>query len=597
MDFTEAQRTWLDGLEKSWRRELAASRRAVEEIWNTPLSERIQDGHALGPLRVVSVANDRVIVIPVHENEPAECRLREGDFVCLSRDTPWAPEGRFIHLGEDDSGIHLHLWKGSLPPHDSRDRILDRDHYDLTERFEAAMDALAGTPLGRDRILPLLLGNTANASDGETFQCAMDELETPANDPLWHDSQREAIAACLATRDAWLVQGPPGTGKTHVLAEVVRRLVENGERVLVTGPTHRAIGHALDGCRKIVSAGIRIAKIGPAMLTPDTVESFETYAESGLLDSSDPHVIGATPFALWSAFTGLREAEFDTVVIDEASQVTTMVAIMAMLRGERWLFFGDDCQLPPVVLAGHDIPARERSIFTLLKNRGFDTMLEETWRLNEELAAWPSATFYRNRLVCRHDRRLGLSPPPEHPALTMRSSTTLIVEKSSGTTVRSDAEAQTAADLVRALIGGGLSPGDIGVVTPFRAQAARIRQILRIHYETPGLDRHVVVDTVERFQGREREAIVITLASSKPEWILRMAGFLFQRERWNVAVTRARRKVIVIASQALLDTAESLANDGHEGAICFSSWRADLADDAVIPEWKIQPPMDARIRK
>ena len=576
------QRAWLDGLENSWRRELSASRHAVEEIWNTPLLERIRDGHSLGPLRTVKISSDRVIMAPVHENEPAECRLREGDFVCLSRDTPWAPLGHFIHLGEDDSGIHLHLWKGSLPPQECNDWVLDRDHVDLTDRFQAAMDALAGTSLGRERILPVLLGDTANASDGDTFLSAMDELESPANDPLWQAAQREAIDACLATRDAWLVQGPPGTGKTHVLAEVVRRLVASGERVLVTGPTHRAIGHALDGCRKIITADTRIAKIGPAMLAPETVETFETYAASGLLDSSDPHVIGATPFALWSAYTGLREAEFDTVIIEEASQVTTMVAIMAMLRGERWLFFGDDCQLPPVVLAAHEIPARERSIFTLLKNRGFDTMLEETWRLNQELAAWPSATFYRNRLICRHDRRLTPSPLPTHPALAIPESTVLIVDGGSGGTVRSDGEAQTAADLVRALIASGLAPDDIGVVTPYRAQAARIRQILRIHCETPGLDRRVVVDTVERFQGRERDAILITLASSKPEWIHRMADFLFQRERWNVAVTRARRKVVVIASQALLDTAESLANDGHAGAACFSSWCRHLSPGAII---------------
>lgn len=573
---------WLEGLEEGWRRELAASRRAIEEIWNTPLPERIRDGHALGALTVTKASKDRLVVTPAHEDTTGDCRLREGDFVCLSHDSPLAPEGKFIHLGEDESGIHLFHWRGSIPPEGSRDWVMDRDFVDLTERYATATEALAGTELGRERILPLIMGDTAGGADGEIFSGVSDELENEVNDPLWHDSQKEAISSCMATHDAWLVQGPPGTGKTHVLAEVVRRLVERGERVLVTGPTHRAIGHALDACRRILSSDVRVVKIGPALTSAGSYESFESYSESGLIDSAEPHVAGATPFALWSPFTGLREAKFDTVVIDEASQVTVIVAAMAMLHGERWLFFGDDCQLPPVVLVDDDRPARERSIFGLLKNRGFDTMLEETWRLNAELSEWPSATFYRNRLVCRHDRRLALSPPPAHPALVLPASVVFMTCGGNENTVRSDEEAQAAAEVVRSLVQGGVAPEDIGVVTPFRAQASRVRQILSIPVAGTGMNRKVVVDTVERFQGQEREIIVITLASSKPEWVRRMAGFLFQRERWNVAVTRARRKIVVIASESLVKCAESLADEGDEGAICFSSWRRNIAPDAVV---------------
>ncbi len=585
MASAEEQREWLDELDQGWRRELAAGRRGIEEIWNTPLAERIREGHALGPLEVVRVCQDRVVLRPVHEDESGECRLREGDFVGLSSDTPWAPEGKFIHLGEDDDGIHLHRWRGSLPPPGSRDRVMDRDHVDLTERYAAAMEGLAGTALGRERILPLLMGDEQGEIDGETFAAVADELDDEVNDPLWHDSQKEAIEACVATRNAWLVQGPPGTGKTHVLAEVVRRLVERGERVLVTGPTHRAIGHALESCRRALPAAVRVAKIGPVLRGPESVESFESYAESGLLESAEPHVIGATPFALGSPGTGLCEARFDTVVVDEASQVTPMVAVMAMLHGERWLFFGDDHQLPPVLLVDDGRPARERSVFGLLRNRDFDSMLEETWRLNAELAEWPSVTFYRGRLSCRHDRRLTLAPPSDHPALATPAAVALVVrddEEVKGSSVMSAGEAQETADLVRALVGGGLAPEEVGIITPFRAQAARIRQLLRIPYDGTTTAGRVTVDTVERFQGQEREVIVVSLASSKPEWVRRMAGFLFQRERWNVAVTRARRKVVVVASEGLLATAESLADAGDEGATCFSSWCRSVAPEAVI---------------
>ncbi|MCH7227841.1 DEAD/DEAH box helicase [Haloferula sp. A504] len=578
----DAQRSaWLENLESGWRRELRAQRTEVEELWRTPLAERLSDGNALRISSFRITGNHQLLVVPVDADA---CRFREGDFLCLSQDHPLAPTGKFIHLGEDDDGLHLWRWWGEMPDPGSEGWVLDRDFVDLSDRYEQATRALAETVRGREKVLPFLLGDSGGEMDGGLFTTTMDEFEDEdaPRDVLWHDSQQDAIAACVATHDGYLVQGPPGTGKTFVLAEVVRRLVGNGERVLVTGPTHRAIQHALEGCRRLLPDSVRVVKIGPAMLARGDIEHFETFADSGLIEEADACVVGATPFALWSSFTGLREVEFDTVVIDEASQVTVMIAVMAMLHGERWLFFGDDCQLPPVMISGSGREAAESSIFRLLKNRGFETMLEETWRLNEQLAAWPSATFYGGRLTCRTNRRLLLDPPPSHPVLLGGNAVGLVLSGDDRATVRSEAEAQTVVDLVRELVRGGVGPGDIGVITPFRAQAAAIRAVLRIPAETASLHRLVTVDTVERFQGQEREVILVSLAAARPEWVRHLAGFLFQPERWNVAVTRARRKLIVVASRGLLDAAESLADGGDPGAVCFSSWHREVARSAGI---------------
>lgn len=566
---------WLDDLESVWRRELQAQRAAVEEIWRTPLATRLADGDALQITKLRKINARQLFVVPV---DAGACRMREGDFLCLSQNNPYAPVGKFIHLGEDDEGLHLWCWWGEMPEPGSDGWVLDRDFVDLGPRFAEATAALAETNRGREQILPFLLGEAGGESDGEVFSQTMDELEEDGpQDVSWHDSQQEAIAACLATRDGYLVQGPPGTGKTFVLSEVVRRLIERGERVLVTGPTHRAIQHALEGCRRLLPDEIRVVKVGPAMLARGPIEPFETFADSGLIEESGGYVVGATPFALWSAFTGLKEVEFDTVVIDEASQVTVMVAVMAMLRAEHWLFFGDDCQLPPVMISNPDGGAPGASIFRLLKNRGFETMLEETWRLNEQLASWPSATFYGGRLICRSDRRLTLDPAPQHPALLVEHAISLVLEEGGRATVRSEKEAQTVADLVRELVRTGIRPEDIGVITPFRAQAAAIRAVLRIPTNTPSLHRRITVDTVERFQGQEREVILVSLASARPDWVRRLACFLFQPQRWNVVVTRARRKLIVVASNGLIETSESLADEGDPAATCFSSWHCEAA--------------------
>ncbi len=557
------------------RREIRLQRSACEEIWNTPLAERIEKGYSLGPLEVTAVSRPWVTLRPANNNATwAEPSLREGDFVCLSEDTPFKPTGHFIYLDEDDEGIHLMFWKGDLPSTSGSNWVIDPDFYDMSTRFAEAIEALATTKLGREKILPLLMGETQGTINAESYDKVIDELDQPddPDDPSWHDSQQEAIAACVAANDAYLVQGPPGTGKTRVLTEVARRLIDRGERLLLTGPTHRAINHALAGLRQVLPASLRVVKIGMKTPAGETFECYEDLASSGLMESGDPYVIGATPHSLFGNYSGLRETFFDTVLMDEASQLTPLLAAMAMLRGERWLFFGDDCQLPPVVLGDNATPPRERSVFGRLKNRGFDTLLEETWRLNRPLAEWPSATFYYNRLTCRHDRRLHLSPPSRLPALAADPAIVLLEgEGSKRTTVRADEEAQLVVDLVREAVRGGLEPERIGVITPFRAQAARIRRVLAIDHETAGLQRRVTVDTIERYQGQERDLILVSLAASDPRFIRLRADFLFQAERWNVAVTRTRLKTVVLASPGLLKTAESLADDGHEGATCFAS--------------------------
>lgn len=574
IEASEQKRLWLDQLDREMRREISLQRAGVEEIWHTPMALRVERGDALGPLEVKSTSRDRVVLRPSSRDaEVADCSLREGDLVRLSPDSPLNPTGHFIHAGEDDQGIHLLRWKGTMPSVGAGSWVIDPDFYDMTSRFSEAIEALATSELGRERILPLLMDERETTLDPEIHAGVLDQLESPGpEDPSWHDSQQEAIASCVAAHDISLIQGPPGTGKTRVLAEVARRLIERGERVLVTGPTHRAIHQALAGVRQVLPPTIRVAKIGFNPLVTPAFECFDDYATSGLLNSDEPYVVGATPHAMWSNSSGLREACFDTVLLDEASQLTPLLAAMAMLRGERWLFFGDDCQLPPVVLRPTTSPARELSVFGRLKHRGLDTLLEETWRLNQPLAEWPSATFYSNRLSCRHDRRLRLSPAPRLGALEPDPAATFVAcEDPRRTTVRSDEEAQLVVDHIREAVRGGLEPERIGVITPFRAQAARIRQSLRIATETPGLQNRITVDTVERFQGQERDLIVVSLAASDPRFIRLRSDFLFQAERWNVAVTRARLKTVLIASPHLLDAADSLAEEGHAGAGCFAS--------------------------
>jgi DNA replication ATP-dependent helicase Dna2 len=117
-----------------------------------------------------------------------------------------------------------------------------------------------------------------------------------------------------------------------------------------------------------------------------------SFHESPLAEEKGGYVVGATPFA--TRTKRLAHVEFDTVIFDEASQITLPLAIMGMLAGQKYIFFGDQQQLPPVLTTRLTGGALRDSVFGYLAENNFDTMLAETYRLNAELTAWPSQHFY-----------------------------------------------------------------------------------------------------------------------------------------------------------------------------------------------------------
>jgi DNA replication ATP-dependent helicase Dna2 len=340
-----------------------------------------------------------------------------------------------------------------------------------------------------------------------------------------------------------------------MLAHLARLLVADGLRVFVTALTHRAIHNALNKIPQ-VDDSIPVCKIGEGRHAGDLdVPNFERFDQSRFGENSGGYVIGATPFALQSR--RLSGVEFDVVLFDEASQITLPLAIMGMLAGSKYIFIGDENQLPPVTAfsASEERPA---SIFGYLSGRGHETMLDVTYRLNDVLTQWPSRTFYRNELKSSEvaaARRLSLSPEatrwdmvldPEAPAVFLDLC-------HQNTTVRSRIEADVVMELILSLFMRDVSPEDIGVVVPYRAQSRLIRSLIRRNLLDSDLANHLVVDTVERMQGQEREVVIVSFATASPKFAAQVADFLFQPQRLNVAVTRPRTKLILVGSHHMLD--------------------------------------------
>lgn len=566
---------FLTTLREETLREIAASRNHLLDIWNLPLNERVEKGHSLGPLKIVSQRQGLVTI--AHETDHSRnsfSRLREGDWVRLTRNEPTAIGTTATFLQDDGDTILLQMQDdGPLPFAPPLNGFtIDPDFFDPTDRFLAALESLRTSDHGREIVLPILMGELANQTDPLIYDNILDDLEDQAPESSFHPSQEDAIALSLAASRFHLIQGPPGTGKTHVLAEVAARLIAQGHRVLLTGPTHRAIEHALHACRKRIPASVPVVKISRNSLDQDSpVCKFETLAEANL-SFDEPFILGSTPHNLWSNSSGLLDQHFDTVLLDEASQLTLILATLAMLRAEKLLFFGDHCQLPPVRIGPRPKKPEDDSIFNKLRQSSSATLLTESWRLNRDLAEWPSATFYGNRLIARHDRRLSLAPASSHPALQPNPGFFSISHIGKSTSTRSPEEAETTVALILDLLLGGLAPAEIAVVTPFRAQAALIRRMLRSRQEFfPWPVKDLVADTVERLQGQEREVIIVSLAASRTAFIMRLENFLFEPRRLNVALTRARRKTILLHSHSLLKVARSLADSGNPGATTFCS--------------------------
>lgn len=562
--FTLDAETVLHELRAFVAAEFEAQRMKFAEQRAKPRSERVEDGTCLDGLRFARLDEAGRAVF---RHEGNDSRLREGDLVSL-RQAEDGDSWRTAIFREEPGEIWLaaeSVFKGTEFA-EPAGWFIDADFVDLESLYLRALDRVPASAIGQECILPLLMGTERHELDEEEFQGAMEDLEkTPST---WEDAQKVAIAGCLAAERCYLVQGPPGTGKTRVLAQVVRRLVERGERVLITAFTHRAIDNALTATAREIADRSRVARFGAAQHRRDeNFDRYEFFAQSPLAGQSGGWVAAATPFALYKRLPGV---EFDAIVIDEAGQMTTALAVMAMLTGRRYLLFGDQQQLGPVVMSRSRREASDVGIFHALRAQSHHgTCLDVTYRLNDTLTAWPSENFYHGELVpapSAAPRRLACGMAPALPmwikeALDPARSLVWITSRSEAARTVNQDEIEQATELLRALYFGGVLPEHIAVVTPYRRQARMLRR--RLETLMPDVSwRGCVIDTVERMQGQEREVIVFSMCAADPAFIRLQAEFLLDPRRLNVAATRARVKLIILGSDALFET--SLYNSDLE---------------------------------
>lgn len=253
----------------------------------------------------------------------------------------------------------------------------------------------------------------------------------------------------------------------------------------------------------------------------------------------------------------------------------------AFLKSDgQMIVVGDHRQMPPILAHGWTGERKRttsayqpyRSVFEYLLDRGCPTVrLDESFRLHRVLAAFLATHIYRRDGIAFHSQRedvLASVPSDADPyiwaALRSDYPTVIIEHNEADSQQYNRLEEELAAPLIAAAEDLGLNGAEgIGIVVPHRAQKVALRQ------RFPTLAAADAIDTVERFQGGERDLIIVSATASDPSYVLAEAGFLLNLNRLNVAISRPKRKLIVIASSTIF---RLLTDD------------LDLFDDAML--WK-----------
>lgn len=433
--------------------------------------------------------------------------------------------------------------------------------------------------------------------------------------------QKRAIEKVMSAEDYVLVLGMPGTGKTSTIAHIIRALVSQGKSVLLTSYTHTAVDNIL---LKIRDSGIGILRLGALAKIHPEIQQFAVLAGVGKTSIEElreayhgPKIVATTCLGINHPI--FKERIFDYCIVDEASQITLPVCLGPIRMARTFVLVGDHYQLPPLV---QNEAAREGgldiSLFRLLSDKHPEAVvnLEHQYRMCQDIMMLSNTLIYHGLLKCGNDavaNRSLMIPnmaalkthhyssftpsyrPPSQPHTTIclnassqscwlrhlldPSVKTRFIntdpllpgsrEQAKGSRIVNPTEATLCTQLVAALLTTGVPASEIGVITVYRSQLALLKYNLRQQGSGSG---GVEMHTTDKFQGRDKEIIILSLVRSNEA--RNIGDLLKDWRRINVAFTRARSKLLVLGSGSTLASNHLL--NGFLAMMQAQDWVFDL---------------------
>ncbi len=406
-------------------------------------------------------------------------------------------------------------------------------------------------------------------------------------------SQQIAVKNILGTQDLAVVHGPPGTGKTTTLVAAIRALIDQGEpQILVVAPSNTAVDLLSE---KLSSIGLNVLRIGNPVRVSEALQKLtldarmagheqlkevkklkkqaaefknmahkykrsfgkaERDQRKALFDEahrimrdvakieefvsddviSKAHVITAT--LVGADHYTIKKLSYNTVVVDEAGQALEPAAWIPILKAQRLVLAGDHLQLPPTV------KSQQSGLITTLLEKVVNlhplavSLLDEQYRMNTAIMGFSSLKFYDNRLTAHATVADRLWKPEDKPFTFIDTAGAGYEEQAEGTSTVNSEEAAFIVRHIHALEYTGVS---VAVIAPYKQQVNLLKELLA---DTP-----VEVNTVDGFQGQERDVIYISLTRSNTDGAI---GFLSDYRRMNVAMTRAKLKLVMVGDSATL---------------------------------------------
>ncbi len=439
--------------------------------------------------------------------------------------------------------------------------------------------------------------------------------------PRLNGVQQAAVNKIVQANELAIVHGPPGTGKTTTLVQAIKALIKQGEqRILVTAPSNTAVDLLSE---KLSEEGLNVLRVGnPARvserlmaLTLDSKiaahssvkeikrlkkqagefkemahkykrsfgraereqrkalfdEAYKIMKDVGRMEQYIIDDVTAKTQVVAATLVGanhytVRDLRYNTVVIDETGQALEPACWIPILKGKKLILAGDHCQLSPTIKS--DAAARGGLNVTLLEKCTIlhpeaVTLLEEQYRMHEAIMGYSSKVFYEDKLRAHTSVAGHLLFAADAPLTFIDTAGCGFEEKTENKSISNPEEAVLLfRHLARLVVELGAHYTvaqfpTIAVISPYKEQLYVLKEQLQHIPELQPYAHKISVNTIDSFQGQERDIVYISMTRSNADGVI---GFLADTRRMNVAMTRARKKLVVIGDSATLSRAPFYVN-------------------------------------